>query len=151
MSLQSCHKTIPFRLFIVLFSVCQWQNRCTTHARPSVHLPSHRVLTTIHSTSCDYSTFDDFVSFLLSTQEKIIHQLENIDGSGQVFSRDTWGGLGSGSRNSTHQSGGITRLLFCYKEKWMNRYSAYLSNWSPILYHRWVLENSRQTLAGKLV
>ena len=59
-------------------------------------------------------TFDDFVSFIVSTQEDIIRQIETMDGSGHTFSKDTWGVFatnGSNNNSWTHSSGGITRVI----------------------------------------
>ena len=60
--------------------------------------------------STSYDLFADFVDFLKSTQNDIIQQIEEMDGSGNKFTNDTWGVF---DESSTDQvlSGGITRVL----------------------------------------
>lgn len=70
--------------------------------------------------------FEEFASFLQSKQIEITKQIEDIDGSGETFSRDTWGifhntattatGNQQESESSPHPistsgSGGITRVI----------------------------------------
>lgn len=52
--------------------------------------------------------FQEFVVFLQSTQATIIQQLEEMDGSGETFTNDTWGTFAIPSEGT---SGGITRVL----------------------------------------
>jgi len=60
--------------------------------------------------STSYDIFADFVEFLRATQNDIIQQIEEMDGSGNKFTNDTWGVF---DESSTDQvlSGGITRVL----------------------------------------
>jgi hypothetical protein len=60
--------------------------------------------------STSYDIFADFVEFLRATQNDIIRQIEEMDGSGNKFTNDTWGVF---DESSTDQvlSGGITRVL----------------------------------------
>ncbi|KAL3798807.1 hypothetical protein HJC23_004595 [Cyclotella cryptica] len=56
--------------------------------------------------------FEQFTKFLISHQNGMIDQIERIDGSGQVFSRDGWGAFSeSSSSDNIDSSGGITRVL----------------------------------------
>lgn len=56
------------------------------------------------------NVFDDFLDFLKSTQSKIIQQIEEMDGSGKKFTRDTWGVFDESNEKDV-LSGGITRVL----------------------------------------
>ena len=60
--------------------------------------------------STSYDIFADFVDFLRATQNDIIQQIEEMDGSGNKFTNDTWGVF---DESTTDQvlSGGITRVL----------------------------------------
>jgi coproporphyrinogen III oxidase len=56
--------------------------------------------------------FFDFVSFLQETQAEIISSIEEMDGSGESFSNDTWGVFSEDAGQDTNiLSGGITRVL----------------------------------------
>jgi coproporphyrinogen III oxidase len=56
------------------------------------------------------SVFFDFVEFLKKTQTSIIQQVQEMDGSGTSFTRDTWGVFDE-DFNGTSLSGGITRVI----------------------------------------
>jgi coproporphyrinogen III oxidase len=51
--------------------------------------------------------FEQFVEMLQQKQEEIINTLEQVDGSGQKFTNDTWGFFADGDGGS----GGITRVI----------------------------------------
>lgn len=56
--------------------------------------------------------FQKFTKFLISHQDAMIDEIERIDGSGQVFSRDGWGAFSESSpRDNTDSSGGVTRVM----------------------------------------
>ena len=56
--------------------------------------------------------FMEFVEFLKETQNRIIAQVEEMDGSGKKFSKDPWGVFDENNENSKQLlSGGITRVL----------------------------------------
>ncbi len=57
-----------------------------------------------------YDIFNDFVEFLQSTQNQIIQQIEEMDGSGSKFTKDPWGVFDE-STDQAVLSGGITRVL----------------------------------------
>jgi coproporphyrinogen III oxidase len=57
-----------------------------------------------------FDVFTDFVEFLKSTQNVIIEEIENMDGSGVKFSNDTWG-VFKEANDEKVTSGGITRVL----------------------------------------
>uniref|UniRef100_A0A6U5DUK2 Uncharacterized protein n=1 Tax=Corethron hystrix TaxID=216773 RepID=A0A6U5DUK2_9STRA len=54
--------------------------------------------------------FEDFSSFLLKTQDEFIRSMEELDGSGQKFSRDGWGSFADGSDGDA-SAGGFTRVI----------------------------------------
>ena len=100
-------------LFLVTV-LCSFYNLSKTQG--FVPLSTHKpfpILTHSHITIENHdvdATFTNFVSFLISTQNDIIRQLETMDGSGQVFSRDAWGVFETPLK-STGTSGGITRVI----------------------------------------
>ena len=59
--------------------------------------------------------FRDFANYLQTAQTDIISKIESVDGSGEVFSEDRWGGLvdltGSDQLTPETASGGITRVI----------------------------------------
>jgi hypothetical protein len=65
---------------------------------------------TISFENSSKSVFFDFVEFLKKTQTSIIQQVEEMDGSGTSFTRDTWGVFDE-DFNGTSLSGGITRVI----------------------------------------
>eukprot|EP00980_Cylindrotheca_fusiformis_P028967 scaffold22680_cov107-Cylindrotheca_fusiformis.AAC.36 len=57
------------------------------------------------------SVFFEFVDFLTELQSSIIDEVETMDGSGETFSKDTWGVFDENNFNGTSLSGGITRVI----------------------------------------
>jgi coproporphyrinogen III oxidase len=59
------------------------------------------------------NTFETFASFLQTKQAEIIAEIENVDGSGELFTKDTWGFFEEESSAQTNgrKSGGITRVI----------------------------------------
>lgn len=55
--------------------------------------------------------FDGFVDFLETTQAAIIATIEEIDGSGEKFTLDSWGLYNEDERRTNAASGGKTRVL----------------------------------------
>lgn len=56
------------------------------------------------------TVFFDFVEFLKQTQKSMIQEIEDMDGSGKQFTRDTWGVFDEDSQENS-LSGGITRVI----------------------------------------
>lgn len=71
--------------------------------------------TSLSSTSSPETIFEEFVQFILEHQSSMIHEIEQIDGSGASFSLDGWGAFKNGDDNGDiiqqKMSGGITRVL----------------------------------------
>jgi hypothetical protein len=76
----------------------------------SVNAESTTDATTTSSSGTD-ELFHQFTQFLKTHQSRMIQELEDIDGSGEKFSRDGWGAFADGSTASNDGSGGITRVI----------------------------------------
>jgi coproporphyrinogen III oxidase len=65
---------------------------------------------TLETTEEASAIFFDFVDFLKETQTEIIRTVEEMDGSGVSFTKDTWG-VFDGDGDTNVLSGGITRVI----------------------------------------
>lgn len=79
--------------------------------------PNHRVFPHLCKTFSDVAcatdpagVFENFVQFLKETQDSIIHQVEELDGSGTQFSNDKWG-VFEDNFDGKSLSGGRTRVI----------------------------------------
>ena len=104
-----------YSLLLLASSVFSWVPSTSSHRKKNV-IPLHQTKNNKSSEDGGDSSvpaktiFFDFVEFLKETQKSFIQEIEEMDGSGKKFSRDTWGVFDENFEENS-LSGGITRVI----------------------------------------